>query len=44
MPRVKKTAPEPATEYTAEEIVVLDMFDLMEEILQKNLGSFCFDW
>ena len=35
---------EPATDYSAEEIVDLDMFDLMEEILQKNLGSFCFDW
>lgn len=35
---------EAASSYNLEEIKGLDMFELMEEILQANLGSFCFDW
>lgn len=35
---------EPAQEYSLEQIQGVEMFELMEELLQANLGSFCFDW
>lgn len=35
---------EAASHYIESEVKDLPMFRLMEEILQANLGSFCFDW
>ena len=33
-----------AKEFSKKDMADSNMFQLMEEIMQKNLGSFCYDW